>query len=74
MKNPFDFNGNGELDLIDFLITSELDPNNPLNADPLNDEDLEIEYDIETDTGPDDDMETYEYYYGDDEIVGNDEW
>ena len=31
-------------------------------------------HDIETDNGPDDDIETYEYYYGDDEIVGNDEW
>lgn len=31
MKNPFDFNNNGKLDLIDFLVASELDPNNPLN-------------------------------------------
>ena len=31
MKNPFDFNNNGKLDLVDFLVASELDPNNPLN-------------------------------------------
>ena len=42
----------------------------------INNEDIDYDYidDIENDTGPDNDMETYEYYYGDDEIVGRDEW
>ena len=43
MKNPFDFNNNGKLDLVDFLVASELDPNNPLNTIPDDDEDAESE-------------------------------
>lgn len=37
-------------------------------------EEYDPSYEIESDTGPDDIMEMYEYYYGDDEKVGNDEW
>lgn len=43
MKNPFDFNDNGKLDLVDFLVASELDPNNPLNMIPDDDENTESE-------------------------------
>ena len=43
MKKPFDFNNNGKLDLVDFLVASELDPNNPLNMIPDDDENTESE-------------------------------
>lgn len=43
MKNPFDLNNNGKLDLVDFLVASELDPNNPLNMIPNDDEDTDSE-------------------------------
>lgn len=43
MKNPFDFNNNGKLDLVDFLVASELDPNNPLNMIPNDAEDTDSE-------------------------------
>ena len=80
MSDPFDFNNNGESDLLDFLIATELDPNNPLNVTKDDyEDDTEVgyeeneysglEYEIEDDTGPDDSMETYQYYYDDDEPV-----
>lgn len=38
------------------------------DCDDTNNENIDFRYDIENDIGPDDDAETYEYYYGDDEI------